>query len=183
MINIVQTKLSMNQVRRWDALSKNGPPPWDYRNIAIGKKIPNGSWILDLGSGPQSLKKHIQKDCKYQPCDIIKNTIDVIGCDFNKGEFPDSIEKYDYIVCSGILEYIRDYENFLLKLMSERCNIIITYNLYSSGKSKIDRMKNHWVNHIEFEYFIKIFQDNKYNYNIIERYENNEIVFHLEKNN
>src|SRR5882672_6229357 len=87
--SVCVTLVVRTHVRRWRKVAHAGRPPWDDRNQTIANLIPRGSSVLDVGCGSQSLKNHLKGACKYQPCDLIKSTPDVIVCDFNAGFFPD----------------------------------------------------------------------------------------------
>jgi hypothetical protein len=137
-------------VDRWREVSKNPRPHWDDRNENIAQLIPPGSSVIDLGCGPQTLRRHLYPNCKYQPCDVIKSTPDVIFCDFNAGIYPDVKETYDYVVCSGVFEYIRKPEEFLRKNSQLARTMILSFNPFGQlpGDSKIRRLNCDWVNHL-----------------------------------
>lgn len=136
-------------VRRWSEVAKNPRPHWDGRNEIIARLIPPGASVIDLGCGPQTLRRHLNPSCKYQPCDIIQSTPDVIFCDFNSGIYPKVNEFYDYVICSGVFEYIRNPSEFLRRNAVLGKQMILSYNpLYQiPGDSKIRRLNCDWINH------------------------------------
>jgi hypothetical protein len=143
------TLLVRTHVRRWEKVAQAGKPTWDERNETISGFIPAGSSVLDVGCGAQTLKQYLKPGCRYQPCDVVKSSPDVIFCDFNAGIYPETKETFDYVVCSGVLEYIRQPEEFLRRIPPLGRSVIISYNTLAPGGSKLARMGNGWgwVNH------------------------------------
>jgi 2-polyprenyl-3-methyl-5-hydroxy-6-metoxy-1,4-benzoquinol methylase len=117
------TLMVRTKVRQWRRVAFAGRPSWDERNKIIAGFIPAGSSVLDIGCGAQTLKQHLPPGCKYQPCDIIKSSPEVIFCDLNGGIYPETRERFDYVVCSGVFEYVRRPQEFLNKipLMGASC--------------------------------------------------------------
>lgn len=149
MLKAISTLLVRTNVRRWSEVAKNPQPHWDDRNENIARLIPPGSSVIDLGCGPQTLRRHLDPSCKYQPCDVIQSTPDVIFCDFNAGVYPEVKETYDYVVCSGVFEYIRNPAEFLKKNSKLARTMILSYNPFGQlpGDTKIRRLNCDWINH------------------------------------
>jgi hypothetical protein len=135
------------QKKRWEKVAVAGRPEWDIRNEKIARLIPPGSYVIDLGSGAQTLRHHLPIGTKYQPCDLVKSSTDVLLCDFNANQFPNVGCEFTHVVCSGVLEYIRDPVWFLGKCSELDAVILLSYNLRSAGDSKLHRMTNNWINH------------------------------------
>lgn len=144
-----------NNFKRWEAVSKT-VPPWDDRNELIAKLIPDGKVVLDLGAGPQTLRGHLPKNCKYIPCDLVKKTNQTIVWDFNSDQELD-VANVDVVVCSGVLEYARKPEKLIGVMRRLSGSAIVSYNLAGEGSSKIDRLKNDWVNHFSETELRKLF--------------------------
>ena len=124
-------------------------PSWDGRNERLAKLIPNGSQVIDLGAGAQTLKQHLGRDCSYQPCDLVKSSPDCLVCDFNAGLYPEKTQDYDFVVCSGVLEYIREPKEFIGRIITYGKTVIISYNLWDGKPSgKFSRLSQGWVNHL-----------------------------------
>lgn len=134
-------------VGRWTKSCRE-VPSWDERNRIVASFIPAGVAVLDLGSGAQTLRQHLRASCQYQPCDIIQSSPDVIRCDFNSGIYPVVGKGYDYVVCSGVIEYLHDPQTFLSNIRNYGRNIIITYNPKLPGVSVLKRRTRGWVNHM-----------------------------------
>jgi hypothetical protein len=143
-------------VVRWRRVARE-VPPWDKRNRVIAGFITANSSVLDLGAGARFLKNYLKEGCSYQPCDVVVSAPDVIYCDFNSGVYPDLANKYDYVVCSGVFEYIRDPICFLLKIRAYGHKIILSYCVAEKGDSIIERLANGWVNHFEEDQLFELF--------------------------
>ena len=169
-------------VRRWRKVAQQPIPPWDERNQFIASLIPPGSSVLDIGSGGQSLKRHLKPGCKYQPCDLVKSSPDVILCNFNDGLFPNVEEHFDYVVCSGILEYIRDPVRFLDAATSYGNVVILSYHPFVQGSSKLSRLDHDWINHMTSEELNGVFCQVVAKQDVL-RNENGECIYALKKKN
>ena len=156
-----ETLLVRPHVRRWQKVAHAGRPSWDERNEIIAGFIPAGSSVLDVGCGAQTLKQYLKPSCKYQPCDVVKSSPDVIFCDFNAGIYPEIKEHFDYVVCSGVLEYIRKPEEFLRRIPPMGHYVIVSYNPLLPGGSKLARLGNGWgwVNHFTKAELQKLFDE------------------------
>lgn len=150
-VSACETLLVRTNVQRWRKVALAGRPSWDGRNKIIAGYIPAGSSVLDVGCGAQTLKQYLKPNCRYQPCDVIKSTPEVILCDFNAGIYPEIRERFDHVVCSGVLEYIRRPKEFLEIISGYGRSIIISYNPLRENESKIGRLGNGWgwVNHFK----------------------------------
>ena len=137
----------------WRKIAFAGRPPWDERNKIIAGFIPAGSSVLDIGCGAQTLKQHLPPGCKYQPADLVKSSPHVILCDLNQGLYPDIREKFDYVVCSGVFEYVRRPEEFLRKIPVFGRSVLMSYCPLYPGDSKLQRLGNGygWINHFKKE--------------------------------
>ena len=155
-----KTSFVKTDKRRWEKVSKE-VPPWDDRNQAIAAFIPEGVSVLDLGCGAQTMKRHLKPGCKYQPCDIVQSSPNVIHCDFNSGVYPALTTKYDYVICSGIFEYMRDPATFISEIRNYGKTIIFTYNLSNSKQLVVERLGKGWVNHLEEAKLEQLFAANE----------------------
>ena len=143
----LRVRFTKTDTKRWRQVSRE-VPHWDERNAIIGTLVPEDVSVVDLGAGAQTLRQHLKRSCRYQPCDIIQSSEDVICCDFNSKRYPVLARKYDYVVCSGVFEYIRDPGDFVSQIRSYGDVIILTYNPYRPGASKIERLACGWLNHL-----------------------------------
>lgn len=146
-VNVVITLCVQTHKSRWRKVSTNPEPHWDWRNRIISDLVPAGSSVLDVGCGAQTLRRHLNPTCKYQPCDLIKSTPDVIVCDFNAGLYPQVNQVFDYVICSGVLEYIRKPEEFLKTIAPLGRTLILSYSPAVPGQSRVHRLSCNWINH------------------------------------
>lgn len=109
-------------------------PRWSGRNQHISTFIPPQSSVLDLGCGAKDLLKYITPT-KYAGVDYYTNTYADYTVDFN-GEFEIPKFEWDYIVCSGLLEYLVNVDAFFNKIKNESKFIIVTY--WANAKAGIN---------------------------------------------
>lgn len=157
MLAAIRTLVRRTDVARWTR-NASQVPDWDDRNIQIANFIQDNRSVLDLGAGAQTLRSHLKRGCRYQPCDLVKSSPDVILCDFNRGIFPDiSPQSFDYVVCSGVLEYIWDPEGFIARIRNYGSRLIVTYRVHQPGDSIARRLATGWVNHMTGDQINKLF--------------------------
>ncbi|HZL35815.1 MAG TPA: hypothetical protein VFC78_10935 [Tepidisphaeraceae bacterium] len=145
----IVTVLLRTHIRKWRRVAAAGPPTWDERNKIIARFIPAGSSVVDLGAGAQTLKSHLAAGCRYQPCDVVQSSPDVIFCDFNRGIYPELPAKFDYVVCSGVLEYVWKPSEFLGRVCALGSTLLLSYNPRMPGEPKLHRLAKNWVNHLD----------------------------------
>jgi hypothetical protein len=179
LLAIVEALIFRTQKSRWEQVAVGGRPPWDLRNEKIASFIPAKSSVLDLGCGAQTLKGYLPSECEYQPCDLIKSSPEVIVCDFNAGIYPRLKRKYTHVVCSGVLEYIRDHERFLKESASLGGTLILSYNTCLPGYSKLLRMTNHWINHFSQTGLEELFSRVGLNAEFLCTTESGEVIYRL----
>ena len=139
--------------------------------------------VMDCRSGAMSLKKMISSDIKYYPVDKIKRTEETILCDFNKGDFPNI--NVDYIVLSGILEYISNPLGFIRNVCLHSDNVVIAYNTIDRNDQNFDfayRLSKGWLTHLTTAQLIMIFQNYGFNVSDTQFTENCETYLKFTKN-
>jgi hypothetical protein len=151
---VVRTRKPM-----WRRIAFAGTPEWDERNRIFASFVPSGSSVLDIGCGAQTLRRHLTVGCKYQPCDLIKSSPDVIVCDFNAGNYPAIQDQFDFVICSGVLEYIRNPPEFLNRVSSYGRSVLLSYNPLLPEASKIPRLARGWVNHFRQDELLDLFSN------------------------
>lgn len=122
-----------------------GRVAWPDRTKAISEIVPPEASVIELGGGMCNLKKFIPQN-KYVSIDVEEWTDVTIKADFNKGEFPET-EKFDVVVCQGILEYIERPYDFLNMIHKYGRRLIISYHL---GGNDVESRKN-WMSFVELE--------------------------------
>ena len=173
------TLVVRTNVRRWKKVAREKEPLWDERNRIIATFIPEASSVVDLGAGAQTLKRYLKSGCEYQPCDIVKSSPDMIVCDFNSGIYPSLSRRYDYVVCSGVFEYIRRPSEFLSGIRQYGKRVILSYNPAGQGVATFERLANGWVNHLTSQQLEALFATNGLDWKLIWRQDNSETIYEL----
>jgi hypothetical protein len=173
------TLFRRNNVRVWYDVAHSGPPSWDKRNSILGGFIKPNSSVLDIGCGAQTLKGYLPAGCYYQPCDLIKGSPEVIVCDLNAGVYPAVDRQFDYVVCSGVLEYMRDADEFLRRVPQLGRTTLISYNPFYPGDSKVARLGNGWgwVNHFSEEELQQMFDRHNLKWTLLHRNELRYVIY------
>jgi len=148
LLRYIKVLLLRTDKARWRSVEKE-TSTWDERNRIIASRIPKSLSVLDVGAGAQTLRNHLL-DNRYVACDVIRRP-GVLYCDLNDGIFPSTDEKFDYVVCSGVIEYLLDPEAVISKLSEYGQNMILSYapltETYKKNKRVIDGWKNHLTSH------------------------------------
>jgi hypothetical protein len=176
---ILVTLTVRTHTRRWKKVASGGPPPWDQRNERIASLIPPGSSVIDLGCGAQTLRTYLSEGCFYQPCDLVQSSPDVIVCDFNQGQYPKSTRRFTHVVCSGVLEYIRDHRRFLEEASRLGDTLILSYNLRLPDQSRFTRMTNNWINHFSRSELESVFREARLAAQCVHTSGNGEAIYRL----
>jgi hypothetical protein len=173
------TLVVRTNVRRWQKAAREKEPSWDERNRIIATLIPEASSVVDLGAGAQTLKRYLKSGCEYQPCDIVKSSPDIIVCDFNSGIYPSLSRRYDYVVCSGVFEYMRHPSQFLSNIRQYGKRIILSYNAAGPAIATFYRLANGWVNHLTSQQLEALFSTSGLDWKLICRQNNSETIYEL----
>lgn len=100
---------------------------WSDRSKAMSSLIvPDCSSILDLGCGEGSIRRFISPEIKYYGCDYKKRDDNTIICDLATSQFPDIFA--DCIFIAGVLEYLTNWKEVLLKCCSHCRQIVLSYS-------------------------------------------------------
>lgn len=122
-------------------------PRWDDRNAIIAGLVPPGASVLDLGAGARTLGGRLPEGCRYQPVDLVPGP-GVVVCDFNRHEYPSFGEPFDVAVCSGVLEYLDDPEELLVRLPRLAHRSIVSYAAWRPWHRLEERTEAGWHNHL-----------------------------------
>jgi SAM-dependent methyltransferase len=126
-------------------------PHWTRRNKLIGEQLlsPDRS-VLDLGCGAKDLLKYY-KPSKYLGVDIAETADLIVNFD-QDFELPAG---WDYVVNSGILEYVDDLDTYLKKISNLGNEYIFSWwQGIGYGRMSIDRVKKEFIEkyyRIEYE--------------------------------
>jgi len=178
-LTALTTLVVRTNVRRWKKVAREQDPLWDERNRIIASFIPEGSSVVDLGAGAQTLKRYLKSGCEYQPCDIVKSSPDIIVCDFNSGIYPSLSRRYDYVVCSGVFEYMRHPSHFLSNIRQYGKRIILSYVPAGPAIGPFERLARGWVNHLTSQQLEALFSTNGLDWKLLCRQDNSETIYEL----
>lgn len=145
---------------RWakvDNLREN----WDARTKKIASLIPAGAHVLEFGAGRLVLRDMLAPGCTYQPSDIFDRGSGTIVCDLNKA-FPRLPRKYDYIVFSGVLEYLYDISGLVAQLGKHTDHVVASYACTDECPDMLTRRINGWVNHLTEQQFTAEFENRRF---------------------
>ncbi len=117
------------------------------RNRLIGALIAPGSSVLDVGAGTQVLRRFLPDGCEYQPCDL-QPAPGVLVCDLNSGQMPAISHRYDVLVASGVLEFLRDPEAFLRRVHSLCETLLFSYRVRLPSEPRWQRLTSGCVSHL-----------------------------------
>ena len=139
---------------RWSD-EKNLFDEWNDRTVVIASLIPDGASVLEFGAGNEYLGKLLPKSCHYQPSDIVTRSDKTMICDLNE-KFPVLDRKWDFIVLSGVVDYIYDVEGLLREIRKNCRFCIMTYVPIDIMECMVTRMRSGWVNHFTRQKLEKI---------------------------
>lgn len=134
------------QHERWADLG-NFDPAWDERTALMAAMVAPNSSVLEFGSGREQLARFLPPGCQYQPADIVARSARTLVVDLN-GELPQLPKPtYDYIVFSGVIEYIHDLPRLFAFTRMHGRHVILSYAATDELESIPTRMENGWVHH------------------------------------
>jgi SAM-dependent methyltransferase len=111
-------------------------PKWTKRNKRIADEIPEQMSILDLGCGSKDLLNYLNNPKKYIGIDYNQPLAD-IQINFNN-EFVLPKGEWNYIVCSGLLEYLLDLDYFFKQIKFCSKFYIFTFFTTYSKRSRLN---------------------------------------------
>lgn len=139
----MQTKFSITK-NSFDGQS------WPNRYKLIKEFLKPQSSILELGSGHGELQKYLGNDFFTQYTKVDKFDFeDTITADLNSLDYPIFEERFNYVICSGLLEYLFQPKYCLEQMKQYADNAIVTYYF---SKNKL----NFGLNHLSIQEFNKM---------------------------
>lgn len=144
------------------------------------KKTGYGNSVLDLGCGLAVLKKILGKDFEYFGCDIspsvvqLHNTTNITERDLDSDPLPFQDKRFNYVVCSGIIEYLADVKKFLRDIAQsyghERCLFLITVVNATNIHHRFEMLMGHfpkydslWINFYSLKDFLDLLREQGFN--------------------
>lgn len=176
---LIFKKLNWSDIGRWSK-TENLHENWNQRTILLSDKIKDGSRILEFGSGNLFLKDNLPKNCTYINSDIVKRDENTIVIDLNKKIPP--LPKVDYIVFSGVLEYVYDVEHVLNECGKYTENLLLSYATLDYFPSVKNRRINGWVSDLYLKDFNNISFEIDYNMELIGNWNGQQLIKLAKKN-
>jgi SAM-dependent methyltransferase len=153
------------------------------RLVAIAneiKKTGYGNSVLELGCSLAVLKKILGKDFEYFGCDLspsvvqLHNTPNIVECDLDSDSLPFQDKRFNYVVCSGVIEYLADATKFLRDIARsyghERCLFLITVINAAQIPYRLTMLMGHfpkyeplWINFYSLKDFLNLLQKQGFN--------------------
>ena len=128
--------------------------------------------LLDLGCGEMHIRKFLSETVNYYGCDYKKRDADTIICDLSKGEFPNIF--VDTVFISGVLEYMTNWSDVLLKCVKCCRQIVLSY----STKETATERDPIWVNCISENDIVDLLAENSFSLCDSEKYKTS-IIFNF----
>jgi hypothetical protein len=116
---------------------------WDERTIMLAEQITPNSKVLEFGAGRLVLKDYLPRNCTYYNSDIVKRNEQTLVIDLNK-ELPE-LSKVDFIVFSGVLEYVKDVEHLLEHCSRYTKTILLSYAVTDHFSNSKNRRVSGWI--------------------------------------
>ena len=114
----------MSDYSRWSKMEALAPR-WDERTKILASYIEPNKRVLEFGAGRQALKGFLPDGCTYIHSDIVKRDAHTLVIDLNK-ELPE-LPTVDFIIFSGVLEYVRDIEDVLRHCLVYSDTVLFSY--------------------------------------------------------
>ncbi len=152
----------MNTKDRWTNMTQS--QSWPYRYKEISKRIQPGSSVLDIGCGMMELKQYLPLNCKYVGLDMVARGDKTLIYDLNnKVDIQKLLDsragkkRFDYAVCSGVLEYL-NRPLWLPVWLGELANTaILSYYAAEIRDDELSADKNGWANNYTYSDIINGF--------------------------
>jgi hypothetical protein len=172
----VSARRQRTHTARWRA-NLTEEPSWDARNIFIASLIIPRTSILDIGSGAQTLRDHLDPSCSYRACDVVPKTRDTWTIDFNRNIYPHVNSRFDYCILSGALEYASRPREVLEHAADYGRIIILSYSPLGSSTLR-EREGQGWFNHLTRAQLERLFESVGLSYREVGVY-NDQLVYEL----
>ncbi len=128
---------------RWRKVA-NFNHAWSTRHELMAAWIRPRDVVIDLGSGPGRFAAHLPSGCRYIPVDLVPRGPGSVVRDLNREPMPDL--RGDFVVMSGVLEYIHDLPGFLAGTVRLAPRAAASYACAETFLNLRARRANGWVN-------------------------------------
>lgn len=116
------------------------------------------------------MRSFLPPGCEYQPCDLAGSP-DVLVCDFNAGGYPAVMHRYDVLVASGLLEFLRDPEEFLAHLPALGDVLLLSYRVRLPREPLWRRLESGYLSHLTSEEIEALLDRLGYRWECVDAYE------------
>ena len=161
-----RTFFQRTQVKDWEKIAAAGPPSCMI-NDSHRQLHPGGKFCSRSCAGAQTLKSYIPSDCRYRPCDIVRGSPDTLLCDFNNSVYPAVNEAFQFVICSGVLEYIWKPPPSWKSCRRWAKAFCCPTTLRMPTESKIDRLSKNWVSHLDQDELQALFEATGWEWSIV----------------
>lgn len=126
---------------------------WAERATQIAKYIPDKATVVDIGGGFENLRKFINAD-QYYCIDCYQATKQTILADLNK-EYPQLPERVQFVICQGVLEYMKSPMDFLLNMSQYGRHMVLTYRI-AKQKNENQKIKRNFMSFDQVEELLRV---------------------------
>ena len=141
-ITFLNKSTKQSDVSRWSQ-DKSLFVSWDERTQLLANQIQPNNKVFEFGAARLVLEDMLPKGCEYFHSDIIRRNENTLVVDLNKKK--PNLPQVDYIIFSGVLEYIFEVETLLEHLSQFTNNFVFSYAVTNHFKEKTDRRFHGWV--------------------------------------
>jgi len=147
---------------------------WKKRITIMASNINIPGIVADFGCGLMWLEVLLNQENSYLPIDYIARDVRTLVIDLNVDPVPELNAEIAFL--SGVLEYVKDVNNFVDQLTSRGFKkIILSYCTYEKFSDVNNRISLNWVSHESIFSILSLFTT-KYNLIAIDDVNNNTIL-------
>lgn len=139
-------KSKTSDIERWGQ-DKSLFSSWNDRTQLLANHIQPNSRVLEFGSAKLVLKAMLPYGCVYYNSDLVSRDKDTLVIDLSQ-ELPE-VPIVDYIVFSGVLEYLFDVEKVLVHLARFTDNFVFSYATTDAFPEIKTRRFHGWVSDLK----------------------------------
>jgi hypothetical protein len=150
-----------SDVKRWQKTS-SFYESWDERTLQLVAPILDHSKVLEFGAGRLVVEAMLPEHCVYLHSDIVKRREDTLVIDLN-AHLP-SLPKVDYIVFSGVLEYVSDIDSLITHCEKFTDHILMSYAITDNLPTIKERRYNGWISDLSENDILNLVE--KYSFSI-----------------
>jgi hypothetical protein len=161
---IFNKSFKQSDYNRWSK-EKSLFASWDERTQLLAKQIKPQSIVFEFGAARLVLKAMLPEGCEYLHSDIVKRNEHTLVIDLNK-ELP-NLPQVDYIVFSGVLEYVFKVKDLLDYLSQFTNHFVFSYAVTNTFPDKGNRRFNGWVSDLSEDDICTIAEDLQWESSII----------------